>query len=257
MANYSNFKLSWDRGRTTPEQLMVVLAALQGACSNETQDKIALWKDLLTGETDANWPNYRADVARLSKRLSGQPLTLDIDDGGECGSDFREYFHNGLVQVVTGDWDYPGYDPDQMREPADFSAQTGLRGRDTGYLTVHTIDWSPKDQLRVSQIVGDLVRTGADAGALAWQDWAAVLTGRKARPWHDHQADLARVSLRWPDVTFTLTGDGEGHRDRWREYYRNGLVQTVAGELRYPDYRVEELQDPSSLMQPPHQNITV
>lgn len=43
--------------------------------------------------------------------------------------------------------------------------------------------------------------------------------------WYEHQKDMKAISRAFPDVLFTLSGEGEEAEDIWKEYYLNGKVQ--------------------------------
>lgn len=40
--------------------------------------------------------------------------------------------------------------------------------------------------------------------------------------WYDHDIDMCALSKEYPDILFTLTGNGEDTGDIWRSWYRNG-----------------------------------
>ena len=40
--------------------------------------------------------------------------------------------------------------------------------------------------------------------------------------WYDYDADMCQLSALFPDVLFTLTGEGEEKGDIWRNWYREG-----------------------------------
>lgn len=43
--------------------------------------------------------------------------------------------------------------------------------------------------------------------------------------WYNHRADMKKISIKFPDILFILTGHGEQPGDLWREYHLNGKVQ--------------------------------
>lgn len=49
--------------------------------------------------------------------------------------------------------------------------------------------------------------------------------------WYSHEDDMRLYSSRYPEVTFTLDGVGEGHYDVWRKWFKNGDIQ----EWRQPE----------------------
>lgn len=42
--------------------------------------------------------------------------------------------------------------------------------------------------------------------------------------WYEHNKDMKEISLKFPDVLFTLNGEGEETGDIWRKYFKNGKI---------------------------------
>lgn len=69
-----------------------------------------------------------------------------------------------------------------------------------------------------------------------WPYLSEVWYGRgNTLTWHDHRKDMVRLSAVFPDVLFTLWGDGEETDDLWKEYYLNGKCQIARAVITYPD----------------------
>lgn len=49
--------------------------------------------------------------------------------------------------------------------------------------------------------------------------------------WYDATSDMIKLSERFPNVLFELSGEGEEHDDIWREYYHNGVYQHCQGRI--------------------------
>ncbi len=49
--------------------------------------------------------------------------------------------------------------------------------------------------------------------------------------WYNDNDDMRALSLTYPDVVFTLHGEGEGSGDIWRKYYRNGKMQVDCAQI--------------------------
>ena len=56
--------------------------------------------------------------------------------------------------------------------------------------------------------------------------WQGYLNGDTPIKWYDHENHLRQVSIEWPHVLLTLTGDGEETADSWVKYFRNGKMQS-------------------------------
>lgn len=103
-----------------------------------------------------------------------------------------------------------------------------------GYQTKHDITlsaplpepWSPDD--------------GGESGTTIEP---GELHGHMTGKWYERRTDMAALSSRYPDVLFTIKGQGEDTGDLWVEYWRDGKVQcevpTFApfdpSKLRSPD----------------------
>ncbi len=57
-------------------------------------------------------------------------------------------------------------------------------------------------------------------------------------PWHEHTEDMIDLSLKYPDVEFTLWGRGEDRDDLWKKYFLNGVCFLALAEITYkkPDW---------------------
>lgn len=62
--------------------------------------------------------------------------------------------------------------------------------------------------------------------------------------WYDHDEDMMRLSGRFPDILFSLHGDGENQEDMWDTYYLNGRMQYCGAEITYPPFDESQLSEP-------------
>lgn len=49
--------------------------------------------------------------------------------------------------------------------------------------------------------------------------------------WYNHEDDMIGLSHKFPEVLFTLDGEGEDNRDIWRSYFKNGKTYTWSLEV--------------------------
>lgn len=57
--------------------------------------------------------------------------------------------------------------------------------------------------------------------------------------WYGHEDDMCKLSAMFPDLYFTLEGDGEESDDYWRKLFHNGEhLGTVDGAICYPDFDI-------------------
>lgn len=54
--------------------------------------------------------------------------------------------------------------------------------------------------------------------------------------WYDHDKDMKKYSLQFPDIIFTLHGEGEDAGDLWVKYYKNGKVQECKAKIIFDSF---------------------
>ena len=113
------------------------------------------------------------------------------------------------------------------------------------YDTSHALSWdgdSP-DMDQVTDLVAqEFEKTAADGLRAEYraQVVRAMLQGEPCS-WREHEEHIRAVSLRWPEVLFTLEGWGDEREDIWRKYFQAGRMAEVQGKIVFPDF------DPGSL----------
>jgi len=60
--------------------------------------------------------------------------------------------------------------------------------------------------------------------------------------WYSHEKDMRKFSLLYPDVLFTLNGEGEESGDIWVEYYLHGKMQREKIKIQLSDFNVDMLE---------------
>ena len=53
--------------------------------------------------------------------------------------------------------------------------------------------------------------------------------------WYDATSDMIKLSERFPNVLFELSGKGEEYDDIWKEYYYNGVHQHCKGRIVFDE----------------------
>lgn len=56
----------------------------------------------------------------------------------------------------------------------------------------------------------------------------------EALKWYDHHCDMTDLALKYPNVIFKLTGEGEERDDVWVKYYHGEKFEGAYAELIYP-----------------------
>jgi len=59
--------------------------------------------------------------------------------------------------------------------------------------------------------------------------------------WYSHEKDMRAHSLNWPELLFTLKGEGEESGDIWIEYYKNGKMQRCKARVVFDDFDESKL----------------
>src|SRR5690242_6334705 len=54
--------------------------------------------------------------------------------------------------------------------------------------------------------------------------------------WYEHEDDLRAFSTKYPNVLFTLHGEGEENEDIWDKYFLNGKCQVAKAEWTIPPF---------------------
>lgn len=57
-----------------------------------------------------------------------------------------------------------------------------------------------------------------------------VIFGEESK-WYDYEENMKEFSKKYPDLIFTIHGNGEGNNDIWREYFLNGESQHTEAQL--------------------------
>lgn len=60
--------------------------------------------------------------------------------------------------------------------------------------------------------------------------------------WYDWKQDMKAISIKYPEVLFTLTGEGEEPGDMWIAYFKHGKMQVCPAQITYPEFNEEELR---------------
>jgi len=70
----------------------------------------------------------------------------------------------------------------------------------------------------------------------------AVREGAEGTKWYRHDEDMLSLSRTFPEVLFTLHGEGEEGGDLWRTYYLNGGLQKEKAVITYAEFDPAKLK---------------
>ena len=52
--------------------------------------------------------------------------------------------------------------------------------------------------------------------------------------WYNHEEDLEKISKKYPDIAFSVEGDGEDFDDHWIQYWHNG--KSYSEKIHFKSY---------------------
>lgn len=99
-----------------------------------------------------------------------------------------------------------------------------------GYYTRYRLMLTPYDEA-----------AEATVRRIEWEGGPLVRDGFVEAKWYDHEEDMRRVSAQYPDVLFTLMGEGEDAEDLWAKHFKGGGMQVVKAVVTFEEF------DPSKL----------
>ena len=114
-----------------------------------------------------------------------------------------------------------------------------------GYYTKFTLDYELPENSHAS--LRFLVDQALERdGTCTYGKIGIFIDGNGGEPckWYEYRSDMIRFSKEFPDVVFSLKGEGEESGDLWIEYFKGGLTQVCRGEVVYPEYDESKLEVP-------------
>ena len=66
--------------------------------------------------------------------------------------------------------------------------------------------------------------------------WTQIINGEQEDSWYDHHEHMIVISHTWPQVLFTLSGQGEDRDDNWKAFYLAGASGIIKATLVYPEF---------------------
>lgn len=106
-----------------------------------------------------------------------------------------------------------------------------------GYQTCHMLKMEPEEP-KVWDWIDQAREAGRDIGyALQEEGWNEGISH-----W-DHQKEMAELSRAFPEITFTLRGEGDDQGDLWVAYFRNGKFQEHSLEIIIPGIDESQWQE--------------
>jgi len=60
--------------------------------------------------------------------------------------------------------------------------------------------------------------------------------------WREMEEDMNAYSLKYPEILFIVSGEGEASDDFWKHYFKNGKQWETIGEVIYTEFKEEYLK---------------
>lgn len=123
-----------------------------------------------------------------------------------------------------------------------------------GYYTYYTMDMDEKGE-RAKEILQYMIKEFKENDMFypfedCVEEWLdkEITTNVDLKPydtakWYDHEEDMAELSRTFPEVLFTLYGDGEESEDMWYKYFKGGKMQKCYAKIVFDDYDESKLEE--------------
>lgn len=103
-------------------------------------------------------------------------------------------------------------------------------------LEVHAADTSGADDVRQGQLIDKkLYEYQLIVDAIAAESGYSHPFEGDIK-WYDYVKDMSNISKRFPDLIFTLSGEGEESGDIWKRYFYRGDDQYAAAKVTFAPF---------------------
>lgn len=142
-----------------------------------------------------------------------------------------------------------------------------LEDIEVGYYTVYTLTWSilgkneapscdhekqdsakfcpecgkPVKMVELSDLISDYIQEKQNESDFFYAIDPDGGSTQSAK-WYDYDNEMKMLSRNFPEVLFTLHGEGEDQGDIWNAYYLNGKSQKAKAEITIPKFNISELK---------------
>jgi hypothetical protein len=120
-----------------------------------------------------------------------------------------------------------------------------------GYYTHYKLEWDKKSPAKMpcphcgtldAVSVSDLIKISVDTEKVTYGGETTIAAClEESSKWYDHETDMRDFSKRFPDVLFTLNGEGEESGDVWVKYFKNGKMQSSKADIKLEKFDPKKL----------------
>ena len=106
-----------------------------------------------------------------------------------------------------------------------------------GYYTYYSLKHDCTDREKYERIVNEMesMELFACCGFEAYKDTMSFSSYDTAK-WYDWEEDMRKVSAAFPEVHFTLHGEGEENGDLWYAHFLGGMMQYCPAKIVYDEF---------------------
>lgn len=101
-----------------------------------------------------------------------------------------------------------------------------------GYYTRYTLAWEPLDDCS-TEALAEIMAKEIESSDYMLGALRADGRALNARIWHYHEKDMEALSLKYPGILFTLSGESEESGDLWRKYFLNGKCEVARASITF------------------------
>ena len=111
-----------------------------------------------------------------------------------------------------------------------------------GYYTYYSLQHDCTDAEKFERIVAEMekMKLFDYCGLYADVDMKLFYSNDIAK-WYDWEEDMRKVSAAFPEVHFTLHGEGEDNGDLWDAHFLGGKMQYCPAKIVYDEFDPEQL----------------
>ena len=126
------------------------------------------------------------------------------------------------------------------------------------YNTTFSLEWQ-EDQPTEDQVLDQLtvlrdqVYPGTADYDQSFRITKQIVVNQEEDSWYEHHEHMTVLSLRWPNVLFTLKGSGEDREDVWKSFYLAGKSDFIKAQIVFPVFDPSTLRSPSP---PPSESLS-